>query len=70
MAQESKSYVKHTAGGALPDSSVMGRAEERIEADLPLLSDPIVQRWIALVGAAIVLGIGAGIFFLRRGKRH
>ena len=70
MAQDSKSYVKHTAGGEMPDSSLKGRVEERIVADLPLLSDPVIQRWIALVGAAIVLGIGAGIFFLRRSKRQ
>ena len=70
MAQESKSYVKHTAGGEMPDSSFKGRAEERIEADLPLLSDPVVQRWIALVGGGIILGIGAGIYFLRRSKRQ
>ena len=70
MAQESKSFVKHTTGAEMPDSSLKGRAEERIEADLPLLSDPIVQRWIALIGGGIVLGIGAGIFFLRRSKRQ
>ena len=70
MAQESKSYVKHTAGGEMPDSSLKGRVEERIEASLPLLSDPVVQRWIALVGGVIVLGIGAGIFFFTRSKRR
>jgi hypothetical protein len=40
-----------------------------MEADLPLLSDPAVQRVVALVAGALVIGFGAGIYFFRNKKR-
>lgn len=70
MAKNSVSPVKHTAGGEMPDASAVGRAEERLEADLPLLSDPVILRRIAWVGGALALGLslGLGIFFFKRGR--
>jgi hypothetical protein len=67
MADQS-SAVKHTPGGEMPDTSARGRLEERVEADLPLLSDPVVQRQIALFLGGVALAIGAGIFFLKSRK--
>ncbi len=52
----------------MPDTSTLGLARERFDADLPLLSDPTVQRWLAVGGLAIV-ALGAGIYFFRRSRR-
>lgn len=65
---KNESPVKHTKAGEMPDPSALGESERRFEADLPLLSDPEIQKRLAIFGGALILGIGAGIYFLRKSK--
>jgi hypothetical protein len=63
---KNESPVKHTSAGEMPDASALAEGERRFEADLPLLSDPDIQKKLAIFAGALLLGIGAGIYFLRK----
>ena len=66
MIQAEESPIKHTTGAEIPGTSVGSKFERRIEADLPLLSDPVVIRNISMFFGSLVVGLGMIVYLYRR----
>jgi hypothetical protein len=64
MATEST--IKHTTAGEMPNVSKIAQLERRMNADLSLLSDPVILRRLALGLGVVVLALGVGLYFSRR----
>lgn len=75
QAEESREFkfteespIKHTQAGEMPNPSMSSQMGRRLEADLPLLSDPSVLRNLGVFFGALAFGVGMGIYLFRRSR--